>query len=369
MKTLSPSQPYVFINNKVKTTNRIVLAAMTNKQSYQNGIISESEISWLSHRAKGGFGIITTAATNVSIEGKAWEGQFGVYDDSHNPNLNKLTTAIHQSNSLIFAQLFHGGMRSSQKLTGLVPISASKLKCNESNTGKCQEASKDDIKKIISDFTESAIRCSDAGFDGIELHGAHGYLISQFLGKKTNLRIDSWGGDIAGRSKLLIEIYNSIKNNVPESFIVGVRISPILDDFGIDLNDTINLVGTLKKIGIDFIHLSCWDAFKVTKENNQDNRTLTEYITSSYSNLPAIITTGAVWSSLDANKLLKQGADLIGVARVAIAYPNWAKNISNLNYNPKKPPFTIQHLEKAKLSKIFINYMKNWKDFVLNENE
>ena len=364
MNKLKVSHPYIFPSINRKLQNRTVLAAMTNKQSYDNGVISDDEIKWLLERAKGGFGIITTAATNVSKEGKAWDGEFGVYDNSHIPNLIKLTSAIHQTKSLIIAQLFHGGIKSPQKITGSIPISASELNCDESFSGKSKYASEKDIKKIIDDFTTSAIRCYEAGFDGIELHGAHGYLISQFLGKKTNLRKDRWGGDLNNRAKLLIKIFKSISNNVPESFIIGVRISPEIENMGIDLKDSIELVDILRKLSVDFIHLSCWDVFSKSKSLKNNERTLTETITESYKNLPTIISTGNVWSSLDANNLLKQGADLVGVGRVAIRYPNWAINVSELDYVPKRPPFSVDELEKAKLNKTFISYMKNWNDFV-----
>ena len=357
-------QPYIFSRINKKIQNRTVLAAMTNKQSHENGIISNDEIEWLLERARGGFGIITTAATNVSKEGKAWNGELGVYDDSHIPKLTKLTSTIHQTKSLIIAQLFHGGIKSPQKITGFIPISASELNCKESDTGKSKRASEEDIKKIINDFTMSAIRCYQAGFDGVELHAAHGYLISQFLGKKTNIRNDNWGGNLKNRSRLLIEILKSIKKNISEKFIIGVRISPEIGNIGIELNDSINLVDILRRESIDFIHLSCWDVFAKSNSSAKNQKTLTEIISDSYQNLPTIISTGNIWSSLDAHNLLKQGADLVGVGRVAIGHPNWANNISNLDYQPKKPPFSITELKKAKLNPTFISYMKNWNNFV-----
>ena len=140
-------QPYIFSRINKQIQNRTVLAAMTNKQSFENGVISDDEIKWLLERAKGGFGIITTAATNVSKEAKTWIGEFGVYDDSHIPCLRKLTSVIHQTKSLVIAQLFHGGMKSPQKITGFIPISASELNCKESESGKSKKASRKDIKK------------------------------------------------------------------------------------------------------------------------------------------------------------------------------------------------------------------------------
>ena len=364
---ISVSDSYMFLRSRKTIENRTVLAAMTNKQSYDNGIISDDEINWLFERAKGGFSVITTAATNVSKEAKAWDGEFGVYDDIHIPGLRKLTSSIHSTNSIVLAQLFHGGLKSPQSITEKIPISASEIECDGSKTGKSRKATIDDIDKIIKDFTEAAIRCSEAGFDGIELHGAHGYLLSQFLGTKTNLRDDEWGGDIDGRSKLIIEIYKSIKNNVPESFIVGIRLSPEIESIGIVLEDTIDLIGIIKNLELDFIHISCWDAFVPPVTYFDTKKTLTEIITESYSDLPTIISTGGVWSGLDAQKLLNQGADLVGVARVAIGHPNWAKMASDINYNPKKPPYSREYLNQMKLSNRFIDYMSNWKNFVIKK--
>ena len=359
-----PTNSFIFKRTGTIVPNRAVLAAMTNKQSHSDGTISDEEISWLSRRSEGSFGIITTAASHVSKDGQGWEGEIGVFDDKHIERLSILTGLIHKQKSLIFAQLFHGGMRSPQILTGKQPISASKIKSKMSKNGYTRSASVRDIKKIINDFTLAAVRCENSGFDGIELHGAHGYLISQFLGINTNLRKDKWGGSIEKRSKFLIEIYRSIKEKVSDSLLVGVRISPEIDDIGINLDDALFLSRLLRDEGVDFIHLSCWDVYSRSKQHPDNPKTLTEWFTQSIKNLPPIISTGNVWSRSDAQHLIDQGADLVGVARAGIAYPDWAKNLSKNNYDPSRGPFSIKHLKKAGLSDIFIDYMRNWKNFV-----
>ena len=182
LKKSEPHLPYTFPRTKKRVKNRSVLAAMTNKQSHGNGVISNKEIKWLLRRAKDGFSIITTAATHVSKYGQGWEGEFGVFDDRFIDRLSLLTKNIHKYDSLIFAQLFHGGMRAPEKLTGQVPISASIISSDLSSTGFTEAASIKQIEQLIFDFSSAALRCVRAGFDGIELHGAHGYLISQFLG-------------------------------------------------------------------------------------------------------------------------------------------------------------------------------------------
>jgi len=350
------------------TQNRMVLAAMTNKQSHVDGTLSKNEINWLVRRAKGGFGIITTAAAHVSKDGQSWEGELGVFSDDHVDQLSILARSVHHYQSLLIGQLFHGGMQANETLTGKTPLSASKIPSNACEGGFTRPATEKDINRIITDFTSAALRCVEAGFDGIELHGAHGYLISQFLGTKTNLRTDEWGGGINERSRLLVQILRSIKKNIPEKFIIGVRLSPEIDELGIRLEDSISMAKILRDIGVDFIHVSCWDVFKGSAEYPNDPRTLTEWFVDSCDDLPSIISTGGVWSRSDANRLIQQGADLVGVGRVGLAYPDWAKEICHEDFDPKRPPFTVDHLKKAELSDVFIEYMRNWKGFVAGEH-
>ena len=358
------SQKFIFQRTGHIVRNRTVLAAMTNKQSHDNGILSDNEIKWLTRRAKGGFGIITTAATHVSQDGQGWEGEFGTFDDFHIPGLSEFAKNLKQNGAISIAQIFHGGMRSPQKLTGLQPISASKNSCEESYSKYSREATEDDIYRLINDFRDAALRCYKAGFDGIELHGAHGYLISQFLGSKTNRRSDQWGGNINNRSKFLIEIIRAIKSKTSNDFLIGVRISPEINKIGIDLHDSISLAKILRDECIDFLHLSCWDSFSPSKCEPDDPRLLTEWFTSTISDLPPIICTGGVWDNADVQSVFSQGADFVGVARAGIAHPDWAIEISNQDYEPQKPPFSSLYLEEADLSVKFIDYMRAWDGFV-----
>ncbi len=359
---------FVFKRTGHIARNRALLAAMTNKQSNDDGTISEDEISWLSRRAEGGFGIVTTAAMHVSRDGQGWDGEIGIFDDIHKPGLGILTGTLKSQGCISLAQIFHGGMRSPQRLTGKKPISASENKCTESYSGYSNSATENDIIRLIDNFSSAALRCAESGFDGIEIHGAHGYLISQFLGTKTNRRLDDWGGPLKNRSKLLIQIIRSIKLKCPENFLIGIRISPEIDKLGINIHDSVELVKILIKENIDFIHLSCWDSFSKSITEPEDPRLITEWFTS-IADIPPIISTGAVWDNGDVKNLISQGADFIGVARVAIAHPDWPKNISKEGYYPHKPPFTSSHLSDVKLNDTFINYMRSWENFVFEDIE
>ena len=198
------------MRNGLMIPNRSVLAAMTNKQSHADGTLSDDEVAFLTRRAEGGFGIITTAASHVQESGQGWEGEFGVWGDHHLPGLTNLATKLKAFDARSFVQIFHGGMRAPSAITGQQPTSASENFISEKE-GYSRELSTQEVEETIDAFVHAAKRCESAGFDGVELHGAHGYLIAQFLGSNTNRRSDQFGGDVKVRSTFLLQIIRGIR--------------------------------------------------------------------------------------------------------------------------------------------------------------
>lgn len=344
--------------------NRTLLAAMTNKQSHEDGTLSQEEIRWLVRRGEGGFGITTTAAANVCKNGRGWEGEMGVWGDHQMKGLSTMARQLHDTGTVSLVQLFHGGMRSPISLTGVCPISASKNTEPNMNGLYTKEMSEEEIIQMLQLFTDAALRCKKAGFHGVELHGAHSYLICQFLGSHTNRREDGWGGDIFGRSRFLREMIASVRSAVGDDFLISVRISPIIETMGISLVDSLELTKILSKTSIDMLHVSCWDVFHDVGDGNRES--LTHRFRAVLPKEIPLISTGAVWSAQDAQWLMDEGADIVGVARVAIGYPDWPKFLGDMQYSPQRPPFTVEHLQAADLSPVFIAYMKRWKNFVIS---
>lgn len=347
------------MRNGLMIPNRSVLAAMTNKQSHADGTLSDEEIAFLTRRAKGGFGIITTAASHVQESGQGWEGEFGVWDDHHLPGLTNLATKLKAFDARSFVQIFHGGMRAPSAITGQQPTSASENFISE-HEGNSRELSTKEVESTINAFVQAAKRCESAGFDGVELHGAHGYLIAQFLGSNTNRRSDQFGGDVKARSTFLLQIIQGIRAIVNPDFAIMVRLSPVSEEIGITIEDTKQVIELLLEEEIDALHISCWDVF----EKQQHGRTMTEEICSIYSEFIPIVSTGSVWSAKDAQFVLDQGAQAVGVARVALPHPDWASHVSNPTYSPSRPPFAPEELLSAQLSPTFVDYMRRWKGFV-----
>lgn len=357
-------EPYTFRRGGLTATNRVVLAAMTNKQSHPDGRVSEDEIRWLEARSEGGFGIVTTAATHVLEDGQGWEGEFGTWSNHHVEGLTKLASSIQRHGAIGLAQLFHGGMRAPESITHLQPKSASVNPLGRGQ-GSSRAMDEKEIWEVIEAFGAAAKRCEDAGFHGVELHGAHGYLIAQFLGAGTNRRTDDWGGDQKKRTRFLESIVREVRRCTSSSFIVGVRLSPELDSCGMNFEDSLETLRLCCSMELDFIHVSCWDIEKTGLHRGTQRSYTTVFREYMPATLP-LITTGGIWTKQQARKGIRQGAEFIGVARAGIAHPNWPSSLQEGAEEPALPPFSAEWLEGVALSVTFIEYMRRWEGFVLN---
>jgi len=355
-------EPFRFGRGGYNARNRTVLAAMTNKQSHPDGCLSDEEIQWLEARSKGGFGMVTTAATHVEQDGQGWVGEFGTWSDEHMQGLSKLAGAISKHGGIGLTQLFHGGMRAPEQITGLQPKSASVNDLGK-GLGQSRAMTEGEIHQTIRAFGTAAQRCERAGFQGVELHGAHGYLIAQFLGASTNRREDGWGGSQEKRTRFLKEIVNEVRRCTGPDFLVGVRLSPVLSSCGYDLLDALETLRLCNDMELDFLHVSCWDISETGFANGVQQPYTTHFREVLNDEMP-LITTGAVWSHEEAKMALEQGADFVGVARAGIAHPDWPSYLRDESKAPTRPPFTEDFLRKAKLSPVFIEYMRRWDGFV-----
>lgn len=357
-------EPFTFARGSRRAPNRVVLAAMTNKQSHADGTLGEDELRWMAARAAGGFGILTTCAAHVSPDGQGWEGELGVFADAHLPGLARLAAAMQAHGGLALAQIAHTGSRAPAALTGQQPWSASAFELDEPNFQTPRAATNDDITRTITAFADAARRCADAGFDGLELHGAHGYLLGQFLGAITNTRDDHWGGTAARRMNLLREVLSACRAAVPDDFLVGVRLSPDVPEQGLKLDASLDVALQLVADGADFIHASLWDSFATPKTRPElDVPHTTLWRETLGADVPLIVT-GGIWTPSDARTILEQGADVVGLARVAIPYADWPERAREAGWEPGRPPFSAEELREAALGEAFVDYMRRWPGFV-----
>ena len=342
--------------------NKFMLAPMTNTQSFEDGQLSDDEFQWLTMRAKGQFGIVMTCASHVQATGKGFPGQLGIYSDLHISGHKRLTSSIKSYGSLAVIQLHHAGMRSPSELINQASVCPSK---NEKYGAR--ELTLNEIETLRNDFIDAAVRAKKSGYDGVEVHGAHGYLLTQFLSQEINKRTDHYGGNLKNRSRLLFEIINGIRDVCGSNFLLGVRLSP--ERFGMNLFETKQICKTLIEGNkIDFLDLSLWDIFKLPQQNEFKDKSLLNHFTELEFKNIRLTVAGNIRNSDDVEKALAAGIDFVTIGRSAILHHDLPiKMIENQNFEPIKTPVSEEYLTKEGLGNNFINYMRKWPDFVKNE--
>jgi 2,4-dienoyl-CoA reductase-like NADH-dependent reductase (Old Yellow Enzyme family) len=347
--------PLVF-RTGLTSKNRVVLAPMTNRQSHEDGSLGEDELRWLVSRAAGGFGTVMTCAAHVAKDGQGWRGELGVFDDALVPGLTRLATALHERGAIALVQIFHGGMRADRSASGAMPWSALE-------SDGVRAATEDDLARVVVEFAAAARRAKSAGFDGVEIHGAHGYLFTQFL-SASNQRGDQWGGSLENRARLLREAMRAVRAATGPAFTVGVRISP--EDFGnargLDLDESLATARWLAEDGADFVHISLWNALAPTKKRPEMHAL--PLFRAAVGPDVALLVAGSIWTRDEADQLLARGADGVALGRSAIVNPDWPKRAADSAWLPKRPPITVEELRERGLSPQFVEYMRAWKNFV-----
>ncbi len=343
--------------------NRFMLAPLTNLQSHADGKLSEEEFRWLTLRAKGGFGLTMTCAAYVQREGQGFPGQLGIFDDAHLPGLARLAATIRNESSIAVAQLHHAGMRSPADLIGMTPRCPS-----DNDETKAHALTGDEVEQLTEDFIAAAVRAERAGFDGIELHGAHGYMICQFVSAEINHRDDRWGGSLENRSRLLRDIIDGVRARCRADFSLGVRLSP--ERFGLKLAEIRDLAAELMQSGkVDYLDMSLWDVFKKPVELEHQAKTLMSYFTSLERGRTRLGVAGKIVSGDDAARVLELGADFAIIGRSAILHHDFPKRVgADLHFRPVALPVTREYLASEGLSPKFVGYMRNWKGFVAEES-
>lgn len=355
---LEPSAP-LDLGRGPSWANRLALAPLTNKQSHPDGTLSDDERRWLVARAEGGFGLVMTCATYVADEGKAWAGQLGISADRHVDGLTRLADELRAAGAVSSVQLHHGGLRADPEVSGrpaVAPWDDEAKGARALTTGEVREA--------VDAFVSAAQRAERGGFDGVQVHGAHGYLVGQFLDGRHNLREDGYGGSAEDRSRFLVEILDGIRQTTGPEFQLGLRLSP--ERFGIDLAEAKALAGDLMaRELVDHLDLSLWDVRK-TVHGSDDTALLHEHFANLPRNGVALGYAGKVLTAADVSWCLEQGADFVTIGTGAILDHDFARRaLADAHYVSTPQPVTRAHLEAESVGPAFVDYLAtNWDDFV-----
>ncbi len=334
--------------------NRIMMAPMTTKMSFYDGVVTQDEIDYYSMRA-GEIGAVITGAANVQPDGKGWEGELGVYDDKFIPGLAKLAAGIKKNGTKAILQIFHGGrMTNSQVLRGTQPVSASAVAAERENAETPRALESEEIVALISNFKAATKRAIAAGFDGVELHGANTYLLQQFFSPHSNRREDEWGGSLEKRFCFIKEVVKAVTSAVDESdvenFIVGYRFSPEeYENPGIRFADSLYLVDHLADMGLDYLHISLNQADKVSASEDYQEKSMMAYVYEKINGRLPLIGVGDVRVGKDAEAILAQ-ADAVALGKALLLDPNWLPKILNDQENLIRQELSRFDCEELRIS-------------------
>ncbi|MGC8810875.1 MAG: FAD-dependent oxidoreductase [bacterium] len=317
------------IIHTITIKNRVVMPPMCTNYATIGGAVTERMIDYYAARAIGGVGLINVEFAYVRPDGKVFEHMLGIYDDKLIPGLQKLTESVHKEGTKIFIQLAHGGRRVHSDITGTAPVAPSSIP--RLNGEVPHELSKGEIEELIQAFILAARRAKKAGFDGVMLHMAHGYLLQQFLSPFSNKRKDEYGGDLEGRAKFPLEVLQGIRKEMGDDYPISCRLCG--DEFikgGFDLSQSVRVAKMLAANGANFLEISAG-----THETGYMITAPPYYPMGFLSPLSAAIKkevsipvgiVGRIHTPEVAEQILQEGkADLIAVGRGLVADPEWPK--------------------------------------------
>lgn len=313
---------------KLNLKNRLVLPAMHYVAGGRDGEMNSATLDYYEEKTRGGYlGLVVTQHFYMTRQGKASEGQVSIAEDSAIEGMRELVGVIHANGTKVVAQVNHAGSAASASVTGLEVVGVSPVG-NPRRGEAPRELTTEEIGTIVRAFAEAAGRVKEAGFDGVEIHGAHGYLLSQFYSPLTNRRTDDYGGPVMNRIRVHLEIIRAVREAVGEDFPILLRFgaSDYMDQ-GATLEDSLIAAPEFEKAGVDLLDVSGGFAGYRNPASKEQGyfAELTEAIREVVS-IPVILT-GGITDYTVAEELLRNGkADLIGVGRAMIADSSWAKN-------------------------------------------
>lgn len=338
--------------------NRFLLSPMTNQQSHADGRLSDEEFTWLTKRATGGFGLVMTAASHVQSVGQGFPGQIGIFGDEHLEGLTRLAAGIRAQGALSAVQLHHAGNRAPGELVG-TPVCPS----DDIATG-ARGLSQSEVEQLRDDFIMGARRAEKAGFDGVKVHGAHGYIVAEFLSATVNHRDDRYGGSLENRARLLFEIIDGIRAECRADFQIGLRLSP--ERYSQNLGEIRDVSAELFRQGqIDYLDLSLWDVIKEPEDPVFKGTTLISHFTDLPRGNVRLGAAGKVMSARTALQVIEAGCDFVAIGRAAILRHNFPELVRrDPTYDSPSLPVAVGHLLDEGLSDRFVAYLRSWPDFV-----
>ena len=316
------------LNNGVTIKNRLVVAPMTHFGSQTDGLISDQERTFLSNRA-GDMGMFITAATLVQKDGKAFHGQPEATGEHCLDSLKETAQILQQQGAKAILQIHHGGSKAiDDLLDGLDKISAS-----ASETEHAREATAEEVEVLIASYAQAADLALRAGFDGVEIHGANGYLIQQFYSAQSNRRNDQWGGSLENRMRFPLAVIDAVvavrEKHQRNDFIIGYRFSPEEPgDDGLTMTETGALIDALVQKPLQYLHVSLWEFDKKIRRGGDTAQTRMQFIHERINGKLPLIGVGNLFTADQILAAYETGwAEFIALGKTVMINPHIATQI------------------------------------------
>ena len=316
------------LNNGVTIKNRLAVAPMTHFGSQADGLISDQERTFLSNRA-GDMGMFITAATLIQKDGKAFHGQPEATGEHCLDSLKETAQILQQQGAKAILQIHHGGSKAiDDLLDGLDKISAS-----ASEAEHAREATAEEVEALIASYAQAADLALRAGFDGVEIHGANGYLIQQFYSAQSNRRNDQWGGSLENRMRFPLAVVDAVvavrEKHQRDDFIIGYRFSPEEPgDDGLTMTETGALIDALVQKPLQYLHVSLWEFDKKIRRGGDTAQTRMQFIHERINGKLPLIGVGNLFTADQILAAYETGwAEFIALGKTVMINPHIATQI------------------------------------------
>ncbi|WP_343556246.1 NADH-dependent flavin oxidoreductase [Sphingobacterium sp.] len=366
-------EPLTF-KNGIVLRNRVVMSPMTTWASNEDFTISDEEVEYYKKRVNG-VGLVITGCTHVTPNGIGFTHEFAGYDDTFLPSLKKLAVATKSGGAPAILQMFHAGNKA---IPDLIPdgqvVSASSVTSEPTAIGSDiitpKELTDEEILDIVKAFGETTRRAIEAGFDGVEIHGAHGFLIQNFMSPFFNRRTDHWGGSLENRLRLGIEIVKEVKQTIVQyanqPFLLGYRISPEeMPQKTYGLADTFVLVDELIDQQVDYLHFSLLNAVSQKPLDAKKADTPISKILGNYvgGRVPVLVA-GSINTPKDAEQVLDYGLSMVAVARALVVNPNWVELVQSGKSEKITSVLKVSTVEEKKIPSKLMAILNSLKGFI-----
>ncbi|MCE4060360.1 NADH-dependent flavin oxidoreductase [Pandoraea sputorum] len=325
-------EPMTFANG-LTLRNRVVMAPMTTWSSNADETVSDEELAYYRARSHG-VGMVITGCTHVQPSGIGFANEFAAYDDRFIPGLRALALAAKSGGALAVLQIFHAGNKA---IPDLIPggelVSASSMPASKGPFNDRKQASRalrhDEILAMICDFGEATRRAIEAGFDGVELHGAHGFLLQNFLSPKYNQRADEWGGTQENRMRFALAVVDEVRRVIAAKadrpFLLGYRISPEEpEEGGLRISDALTFADALVRGGkVDYLHTSLYNLLGSAPQNEAAGKTTVERFVEIVGARLPLLAAGEIRTPSQARRAMDLGLALVAVGRGLVMNPRW----------------------------------------------